>query len=79
MGTVMEVTTLEQTLINLAISLGYALVSMLMALVALYLVDHFIYKNINFIEEIKKGNIAASIFYSVVLIFIAIIITVAIN
>ena len=75
----MEVTTVEQTLLNLAISLGYAVVSMLIALVALYLVDHFIYKNINFIEEIKKGNIAASIFYSVVLLFIAIIITVAIN
>lgn len=75
----MEVTTVEQTLLNLAISLGYAVVSMLVALVALYLVDHFIYKNINFIEEIKKGNIAASIFYSVVLMFIAVIITVAIN
>lgn len=75
----MEVTTIEQTLINLAISLGYAVVSMLVALVSLYLVDHFIYKNINFIEEIKKGNIAASIFYSVVLLFIAIIISIAIN
>ena len=75
----MEVTTIEQTIINLVISLGYAVVSMLVALITLYLVDHFIYKNINFIEEIKKGNIAASIFYSVVLLFIAIIITVAIN
>lgn len=75
----MEVTTIEQTLINLGISLGYAVISMLVALATLYLVDHFIYKNINFIDEIKKGNIAASIFYSVVLIFIAVIITVAIN
>ena len=75
----MEVTTINQTIINLLISLGYAVVSMLIALVTLYLVDHFIYKNINFIEEIKKGNIAASIFYSVILMFIAIIITVAIN
>lgn len=75
----MEITTIEQTTINLMISLGYAVVSMLIALVTLYLVDHFIYKNIDFIEEIKKGNIAASIFYSVILIFIAIIITVAIN
>ena len=75
----MEITTINQTIINLLISLGYAVVSMLIALVTLYLVDHFIYKNINFIEEIKKGNIAASIFYSVILMFIAIIITVAIN
>ena len=48
-------------------------------MVTLYLVDHFLYKNINFIEEIKKGNIAASVFYSVVLLFVAMIVTTSIN
>lgn len=75
----MEVTTLGQTITNLAISLGYALVTLLVSVITLYMIDHFIYKNINFIEEIKKGNIAASIFYSVVLIFVAIIVSIAIN
>jgi len=75
----MEVTTIEQTIINLAISLGYALVTLTISVIALYLIDHFLYKKIHFIEEIKKGNIAASIFYSVILIFVAIIITVSIN
>ena len=50
-----------------------------MSVVTLYLVDHYLYRKIDFIEEIKKGNIAASIFYSVLLMFIAVIVTVAIN
>ena len=75
----MEVTTLNQTIMNLLISLGYAIVTLLVSVITLYLVDHFLYRRIDFIEEIKKGNIAASIFYSVLLIFVAVIVTVAIN
>jgi uncharacterized membrane protein YjfL (UPF0719 family) len=75
----MEVTTLNQTLLNLLISLGYAIATLLVSVVTLYLVDHYLYRKIDFIEEIKKGNIAASIFYSVLLIFVAVIVTVAIN
>lgn len=75
----MEVTTVNQTILNLLISLGYAIVTLLVSVVTLYLVDHYLYRKIDFIEEIKKGNIAASIFYSVLLMFIAVIVTVAIN
>jgi uncharacterized membrane protein YjfL (UPF0719 family) len=75
----MEVTTLNQTLVNLLVSLGYAIATLLVSVITLYLVDHYIYRKIDFLEEIKKGNIAASIFYSVILMFVAIIVTVAIN
>lgn len=75
----MEVTTIGQTIMNLSISLGYALVALIISVITLYMIDHFIYKNINFIEEIKKGNIAASIFYSMVLMFVAVIVSIAIN
>lgn len=75
----MEVTTIEQTILNLLISLGYAIATLLVSVITLYLVDHYLYRKIDFIEEIKKGNIAASIFYSVLLIFVAVIVTVAIN
>jgi uncharacterized membrane protein YjfL (UPF0719 family) len=75
----MEVTTMNQTILNLLISLGYAIATLLVSVVTLYLVDHYLYRKIDFIEEIKKGNIAASIFYSVLLIFVAVIVTVAIN
>lgn len=75
----MEITTTGQTLINLAISLGYAVVTLIVAAVTLIAIDRFLYRNIDFIEEIKKGNIAASIFYSVILIFVAILVGTSIN
>jgi uncharacterized membrane protein YjfL (UPF0719 family) len=75
----MEVTTLNQTVLNLLISLAYAIATLLVSVVTLYLIDHYVYRKIDFIEEIRRGNIAASIFYSVLLIFVAVIVTVAIN
>lgn len=75
----MEISTLVQTLVNLGISLGYGVVTLILSVLTLYLIDHYLYKDINFIEEIKKGNIAASIFYSVVLLFVAVIVTTSIN
>jgi len=75
----MEITTLSQTLINLLISLSYAIITLVVSITTLYMIDHFFYKRIDFIDEIKDGNIAASIFYSVILLFVAIIVTVSIN
>lgn len=75
----MEVTSLFQTMLNLVVSLSYAIVTLLVSVTTLYLIDHFIYRKIDFIAEIKKGNIAASIFYSVILLFVAIIVTISIN
>jgi len=75
----MEVSTYTQTIIHMLIGLGYAIVSLIVSVATLYLIDHYVYKNINFLEEIKKGNIAASIFYSVVLMFVAVIVTISIN
>lgn len=75
----MEVTSLYQTVLNLVVSLSYAIVTLLVSVTTLYMIDHFIYKKIDFVEEIKKGNIAASIFYSVILLFVAIIVTISIN
>jgi len=75
----MEITTLGQTLLNLAISLGYAVVTLIVAALTLFIIDKFLYRNIDFIAEIRKGNIAASIFYSVILIFVALLVTSSIN
>ena len=75
----MEITTLSQTLVNLLISLSYAIITLIVSVTTLYMIDHFFYKKIDFIEEIKHGNIAASIFYSVILLFVAIIVTISIN
>lgn len=75
----MEITTLGQTLLNLVISLGYAVVTLIVAAITLYIIDKFLYKDIDFIQEIKKGNVAASIFYSVILLFVALLVTSSIN
>lgn len=75
----MEITTTGQTLINLAISLGYAVVTLVVAALTLIAIDRFLYRDIDFVAEIKKGNIAASIFYSVILIFVAILVGTSIN
>ena len=75
----MEVTSLFQTMLNLLVSLSYAIITLVVSVTTLYMIDHFFYKKIDFIDEIKKGNIAASIFYSVILLFVAIIVTISIN
>jgi uncharacterized membrane protein YjfL (UPF0719 family) len=75
----MEVTTFSQNLGHLAFNLGYAIVAMVVSVITLYLIDHFLFRKIDFIEEIKQGNIAASIFFSVVLLFVALIVTTSLN
>lgn len=75
----MEVTTFSQNLAHLAFNLGYAIVAMVVSVITLYLIDHFLFRKIDFIEEIKQGNIAASIFFSVVLLFVALIVTTSLN
>lgn len=75
----MEITGWTQTWANLAISLSYGVVTVVMSAVTLYLLDHFLYKDINFQEELKKGNIAASVFYSALLLFVGVIVTLSIN
>jgi len=71
----MEITSLEQNIIFMLINLGYAVISLFIGVVALILIDKFIFKNINFIDEIKKGNVAAAIFQSVILLFIGIVVS----
>jgi len=75
----MEVTTLGQTWSNLALSITYGVVSVIMSAVTLYLLDRFLYRNIDFIEEIKRGNMAASVFYSVLLLFVGLVVTLSVN
>ena len=60
-------------LITFAINLVYALVALVIGALAFKLIDGKIFRNIDFIEEIKKGNKAAAIYASVILLFIAII------
>jgi len=75
----MEISSLEQTLTFLGINLVYALITLLVSVIALLLIDKYVFTKIDFIEEIKKGNIAAAIFQSTILLFIGLVISVSMS
>ncbi len=75
----MEIGSIEQTLTFLGINLVYALITLVVSVFALVLIDKYIFTKIDFIEEIKKGNIAASIFQSTLLIFIGLVVAVSMS
>ncbi len=64
---------LTSTILNLLISLLFGVLGLVVAIISIKLIDLFLYKKLDFEEEIKNGNMAAAIFASALLIFIAII------
>lgn len=75
----MEISSMEQTLTFLGLNLVYAVITLVVSVFALVLIDKFVFTKIDFIEEIKKGNIAASIFQSTILIFIGLVVAVSMS
>jgi uncharacterized membrane protein YjfL (UPF0719 family) len=75
----MEVTTWQQSMLYLGINLIYAVVALLVSVIALLLIDRYVYTQIDFMDEIKKGNLAASIFHSTLLLFIALVVAVVMS
>ncbi len=73
----MEITSIEQNIIFMLINLGYAVISLFISVVALLIIDKFIFTKIDFIDEIKNGNIAVAIFQSVILLFIGFVVSAA--
>lgn len=71
----MEVSTLEQSITLMLINLGYAVLSLFISVVALVIIDKLIFKDVDFMQEIKNGNLAVAIFQSVILLFIGIIVS----
>jgi len=62
------------SMINLLINLCYTIVALVVGVYSLLWIDKRLLKNIDFEGELKKGNLAVSIFASTILIFVAIII-----
>jgi uncharacterized membrane protein YjfL (UPF0719 family) len=75
----MEISSIQQTLTFLGINLVYALITLLVSVFALVIIDKYVFTKIDFIEEIKKGNVAASIFQSTILIFIGLVVAVSMS
>ena len=68
----MEWQFVQANLIIFFINLIYALAALTIGVVSFRLIDRMVFKDIDFIEEIKKGNIAAAIYAGILLLFIAI-------
>lgn len=68
-----------QNVISLTTSLAFGLVTVVLSVVVLKGIDHFLYRDIDFVEEIKKGNLPAALFYCVLLAFVAVIVATAIS
>jgi uncharacterized membrane protein YjfL (UPF0719 family) len=66
---------IRSTVILLAVNLAYALTALVVGVLAVLGIDRFLFRKIDFQEEIAKGNIAAAIFAGVLLLFVAIIIS----
>jgi len=66
-------------LCTMGLNLLYAIAAMLIGLVALKLVDRLVFPEINFIAEIKRGNIAAAIFVGMTLLFLALVLSKAVS
>lgn len=75
----MEVEFLNATYITLGINLIFTLITLVMSVILLLSIDKILLKDINLQEEIKKGNIAAAIFASSIMLFIAIIVGMGAN
>ena len=65
---------LLSSLLSGSINIAYAIVSVALALVLFRFLDVFVLKSINFMEEIKKGNIAAGIFSGLIILSVALVV-----
>ena len=58
--------------VMLLMNLVYAIVALLAGVIAVRVIDHAVLKKIDLEEEIKNGNIAAAIFGSTLVLFVAV-------
>lgn len=75
----MEISSFSQMLQYYGMNIAYAVIALIVSVIALMVIDKVIYRNIDFIEEIRDGNIAASIFYSCLLIFVGVVVAISLS
>jgi uncharacterized membrane protein YjfL (UPF0719 family) len=63
----------KATAITLGINLVYAVLALVMGVAAFRWIDKRLFPEIDFMEEIKKGNMAAAVFAGVLMLFVALI------
>lgn len=75
----MEITTVQQSMLYLGINLVYAIMALLVGVIAIRAIDRWLYTRVDFEEEIKRGNIAAAIYKSALLLFVGVVIGVVMS
>ena len=75
----MEADFISATYFTLGLNLIFTLITVIASVILLLGIDKILLKNVNLQEEIKKGNVAASIFASSIMLFIAIIVGMGIH
>lgn len=75
----MESEFLNATYLTLGLNLLFTVVTLIVSILLLIGIDRVLLKQIDLQKEIKEGNIAASIFASSIILFIAIIVGMGIH
>jgi hypothetical protein len=64
---------------TMGLNLMYAVVAMIIGLAAMKMADRWLFPNIDFMAEIKRGNIASAIFAGMVILFFALVLSSAVR
>lgn len=75
----MESGLLGATAFNLGVNLLYTLLALVVAIVALIIVDRLLLRRTDIEQELKNGNMAVAMFASTILVFVALIVTFGLN
>lgn len=70
---------LAAAFLNLVVNLVYVIVALVVGIIAVRLIDRFVYRKLDFEEEIKRGNIAAAILVATLLLFVALLMMAAMS
>ncbi|MCK5706778.1 MAG: DUF350 domain-containing protein [Candidatus Aureabacteria bacterium] len=70
----MEFEYLKANVFQLLMNLVYALFSLLAGIFAFRFIDKYIFREIDFMQEIKNGNTAAAIISAAIFMFVAFIV-----
>jgi uncharacterized membrane protein YjfL (UPF0719 family) len=71
---IMEMGYLKANFIHLLMNIVYAHFALFVGMLAFRFIDKVVFPEINFMDEIKKGNIAASVFCAAIFFFVAMIV-----
>jgi uncharacterized membrane protein YjfL (UPF0719 family) len=75
----MEITTVQQSLLYLSLNIVYAITALLVGVIAVRAIDRWLYTRVDFEDEIKAGNVAAAIYKSALLLFVAVVIAIVMS